>query len=375
MTKNSITPGQIKQNNRSLIYHYIYNQKKVSQQDICTDLRLSRPTVTANLNALEEAGLIRKNGQIESEYVGRKAAAYSICSDARISIGVEILKREIKMIAIDLYGNKIDRMVFEMMYENSESYYKEVCTRIRSFQDVLKIEDSRVLGACFAMQGLVSPDGSRVIYGVILDCTDLSIDQLQKHLNYPCRFIHDADAAAISELWVSTETQDACYLSISTHLGAAMIRNRSILNGKHGHNGTIEHIQMDPKGRRCYCGKTGCMETLCSLEALLENESADDFFAKLQIGDALRKKRWDTYLENLAVSINLLHLIQDTDFILGGYLAPYLTEEDLSVLYDRISQLTPFPEENDFLQISRMPKHNITIGAGLTYIQNYLDTF
>ncbi len=115
--EKSITPNQIKQNNRGLIYHYIYKNQKVSQQDISYDLRLSRPTVTANLNAMEQEGLIRKNGQIDTEYVGRKAAAYSISADYRISIGVEILKKEVKMIAVDLYGEKLDRTVCEITYE------------------------------------------------------------------------------------------------------------------------------------------------------------------------------------------------------------------------------------------------------------------
>ena len=50
--KKSITPNQIKQNNRSLIYHFIYENKNVSQLDITYHLHLSRPTVTANLSAL-----------------------------------------------------------------------------------------------------------------------------------------------------------------------------------------------------------------------------------------------------------------------------------------------------------------------------------
>ena len=50
--KKSITPNQIKQTNRSLIYDYIYKNQKVSQQDISYDLRLSRPTVTANLTVM-----------------------------------------------------------------------------------------------------------------------------------------------------------------------------------------------------------------------------------------------------------------------------------------------------------------------------------
>ena len=73
--KQSITPNQIKENNRNLIYQYIYRTPQVSQQAISYDLRLSRPTITTNLSSLEEDGLITKNGQIDTEYVGRKAAA------------------------------------------------------------------------------------------------------------------------------------------------------------------------------------------------------------------------------------------------------------------------------------------------------------
>ena len=84
--KKSITPNQIKQNNRSLIYDYIYKNRKVSQQEISYDLHLSRPTITTNLAAMENDGLIQKNGRIDTELVGRKAAAYSIVPDYRISI-------------------------------------------------------------------------------------------------------------------------------------------------------------------------------------------------------------------------------------------------------------------------------------------------
>ena len=58
--EKSITPNQIRENNRNLIYQYIYRKEKVSQQDIAYDLHLSRPTVTTNLSSLEEDGLINK---------------------------------------------------------------------------------------------------------------------------------------------------------------------------------------------------------------------------------------------------------------------------------------------------------------------------
>ena len=74
--RKTITPGQISKNNLNLIYQYIYQNDSVSQQDISYALHLSRPTVSAKINELEDRGLICRAGQINSELVGRKAVAY-----------------------------------------------------------------------------------------------------------------------------------------------------------------------------------------------------------------------------------------------------------------------------------------------------------
>lgn len=227
--RKSITPNQIKETNRTLIYQYIYKKKKVSQQDISYDLHLSRPTVTTNLSSLEEDGLIVKSGQIDTEYVGRKASAYSVVPDFRVGIGVEILSEEIKMIAVDLYGTKIERYVYGITYRDEDPYFQKVCREILEFKDRIGISDEQILGIGFAMQGLVSPDGQSVIYGKILECTGLSITAFTRYLPYPCTFLHDADSAAISELWVSPELQDAFYLSLSKHLGASLIAGRELV--------------------------------------------------------------------------------------------------------------------------------------------------
>ena len=370
----SITPNQIKQNNRSLIYHFIYENKKVSQQDISYNLHLSRPTVTTNLNTLEKEGLIQKSGQIDTEFVGRKAAAYSVNADYRISIGVEILKKEIKIVAVNLYGEKLDRITYDITYEYKESYFRTVCGRILDFITSLAVSDGQILGIGFAMPGLVAPDKQTILYGKILSCTGLSITEFTRYLPYPCSFIHDAYSAAVSEMWVSPGLTDAFYISLSKHLGSAIISNGEILTGKHGHSSTKEHIQIEPDGAPCYCGKHGCMETLCALNVLLkENESLDAFFERVWHGEPSYSQRWNTFLTNLARIINMLHLIFDTDFILGGHLAQYLRREDILFLYEQIRQLTPFAEEQDFLLISKMPRHNITIGAALPYIQAFLE--
>lgn len=370
----TITPKQIKKTNQQLIYNLIYQSQKISQQEIAYKLHLSRPTVTSNLSELEDIGLIYKNGQIDSDLIGRKAAAYSIVPDYRVGIGVEISRRVVKIMAVDLYGIKIDRIVVECRYSNTEEYYWYICSRINEFIDSLHMEKERILGIGISMQGLVSPDHTRMVYGKILDCTGLEIETFSRHLDYPCQFIHDAKSAATCERWFTPEMDNAFYLQLSYHFGAAIIRNGEVINGKHGHSSTVEHIVLDPNGPLCYCGKRGCSETFCSLRSLLQGEEEEDFFEALAAGDPDKQARWQYMLDRLAQLIAMLHLVYDTDFVIGGYLAAYITKKDLQHLYDKIREETPFEEEDDFLSLAKMPKHNITLGAALPFIRKFLNT-
>lgn len=371
--KNSITPGQISQNNLKLIYQYIYTHGPVSQQDIAFDLRLSRPTITAKLSELESHGLIRREGQIASDLAGRKAAAYTIDPEYRFAIGVEILKTQVKLLRVDLIGRYSHRKVLELAYANTDSYISALCGEINHFIDSLPSGKDQILGIGFSFPGLVNSDATEILYGKILDCTGLKVASFQRFLPYPCRFLHDADAAADSELWASPELADFVFLNISIHLGASMIHDRKIMAGRHGYSATIEHVQMDPKGKICYCGKRGCIETFCSLSALLDGDEEEAFFTALEENDPDKIKRWNAYLHSIALVINNLHLLYDTIFVLGGYMAAHFREKDIEQIYDEISQMTPFPEVRDYIRISKKPKHSITIGAALPYIHAFLE--
>lgn len=374
---NRITPERILETNRHMIYEHIYRGRDTSLQKISEALNMSRPTVTNHLSVMEKEGLIVRKGLIppKHEAQGRRAVEWAVDEKYKLAAGVEILRHIIKIIAIDLYGKPVKSMKLHVEYKNSEDYYRDICGHIKRFIKSLELsEENRILGIGFAVQGLVSEDGSTVIYGEILKCTGLKIDVFTRWLDYPCRFIHEPDGAALSELWVSPELDSAMYLSMSDHLGGAVISNRKIINGIHRHAATFEHIQALQEGRLCYCGKRGCYETVCSKDALLGDEEPESFFADLREGKNDNVERWGVFLKFLGRLIAQLHLVVDTKYVLGGHLAPFFTDDDIKTLYHEVRELTPFVENDDFLLISKMPSHNITIGAALPYIMSFLES-
>ncbi|WP_053362485.1 ROK family transcriptional regulator [Bacillus sp. FJAT-27251] len=370
----SITFKDIKKNNYSLIYQLLYQKGKLSKQEIANQLHLSLPTVSQNLVRLEDEKLIEKSGQFKSS-VGRRATAYSICSQSRVSIGVEIQKKTVRMLALDLHGVPFKQSDLSLPFSNEDHYYKELSEAVKAFISSLEVEEEYVLGVGFAVQALTSIDGQKITYGKILNCTGLEIDVLQRHLNYPCMFMHDAKSAATTELWVRNNLGDAVYLSIGMHLGGAVILNGEIYMGKEGHGGTVEHMTINPDGPSCYCGKTGCMETYSSVNALLEeDESLESFFKQLRAGSPSYAERWEAFLNDLAFSINNIHLVLNREFIIGGHLSPYLTPHDLERLHEKVNERSAFPNHEPFIYISQSPENGVPIGAALPYIQSFINS-
>lgn len=369
----NITLTDIKKNNYSLIYHLLYQEEKLSKQEIANRLHLSLPTVTQNLVALEEAGLIEKGGQFESQ-VGRRAAAYTICPRAKVAVGVEVLKKQFRILIVDLKGDIFASEEHALLYRNDDEYYKEAAALTARFIQSNNFKQEQVLGIGFAIQGLTTSDGQEIIFGKTLGYTGLKITAFSRYLSYPCRFLHDAKCAAGTELWFHQGLTNALYLSLGKHLGGAVIINGQTFMGKQGHGGAAEHMTLVHGGRPCYCGKSGCMEAYCSVNALLkEDETLDEFFSGLAGQEEDKKKRWKEYLEYLSTAVNNLHMVMDCDVILGGHMAPWFTEADLKMLQDMVNDKSAFTEDEPFLYLAKSAGDSVPVGAALSYLKDFLD--
>ncbi|MDO5784763.1 MAG: ROK family transcriptional regulator [Eubacteriales bacterium] len=372
MEKFSLT--DIRKKNYSDVYHFIYREKRSSKQQIATALQMSLPTVTQHLTALNDAGLIEKNGLISSN-IGRKAAAYMIKPTAKAAVGVEILTKQVTIVVLDLYGQVITRTKLPIAFTQEEAYFDLLAKSIQGQLDACHIQPEQVLGVGFGLQGLVSEDGCEMLYGKILDCTGLHVDRFQAHLAYPCRLIHDSECAAALELWHSPDLTDALYLSLGSHFGGAVISDGQIKTGRTGRTGTFEHMTLIDGGKTCYCGKQGCVECYCSASALLEeDETLEQFFEAVRQNNRTHTARWTEYLNFLAMALNNLHMVLDSWIILGGHIAPFLTDTDLEQLFSLIQERTAFPENENFLRLGVQEKDVVAIGAAIPFVQEYLSS-
>lgn len=373
MTATGMTTMEVRKINRHNIYTYIYEQKTTSKQNIVEALHLSLSTVTQNLKILEEEGLICRSGYYQSTG-GRKAQTIEIVRDAQITLGIDILKDTVHIVALDLYGDVIAKYSQDLPFSADGAYYSRLGQVVTDFINDNKLDTKRLLGAGIAIQGIVTADGTSVIYGQILNHTGLELSDLSCHI--PCRSLlfHDSKAAALAELWGRKHLDNAIVLLLNQNLGGAVILNRQIHDGLSMHGGLIEHMCINPDGPECYCGKKGCLETFCSADSLKResNSSLDIFFQKVRQNDEKSCRIWAEYLENLAFAIRNLLVVLDSEVIISGLLASYMTQPDFEYLEQMAASQSPFPLSERILLPGQHGVLAPAIGSGLFFVEKWL---
>lgn len=83
---------------------------------------------------------------------------------------------------------------------------------------------------------------------------------------------NDANAAAIGEMifGAAKGMKDFLFITLGTGLGSGIVVNGQMVYGHDGFAGEIGHVIMDPNGRKCGCGRKGCLETYCSATGIVK---------------------------------------------------------------------------------------------------------
>ena len=96
------------------------------------------------------------------------------------------------------------------------------------------------------------------------------VKHLEKKFGYPTLLLNDANAAALGELayGAAQGLTDFVYITLGTGLGSAVVANGELIKGAKGVATEMGHMCFRKSGRRCTCGKRGCLETYVSATAL-----------------------------------------------------------------------------------------------------------
>lgn len=265
-----------------------------------------------------------------------------------------------------------------------EAIMNNVSRTIRDVCDSGVFEKVRAIG--LGVPGAVDPLTHKMIRGNTSVLSGQSLrEDLERRLGSSCPILvaNDANCFALAEalcgagLTVSKEIEKnsdehvAVGVILGTGVGGGLIVKGRIWDGYHGGACEIGHLQIEPNGHPCYCGRQGCVEQYLSgpaLEALMMSRSysqipnritAQEVFAFAKQGDPIATAVVLHYKKYLARFLgNLVNVFDPHYFVLGGGLS------NQEILYEGLSEMI---QEHCFLSQfqPRVLRHGLSDSAGV----------
>lgn len=234
-------------------------------------------------------------------------------------VGIDIGGQSVKMGVIDRRANFVASKRFDMQgygNDDTERFLSDLCGYIREVTESVGLDSIQGVG-------IGAPDGN-YYDGTIVDAVNLAWAKgkvvplkqyIQKELGLNVVVTNDANAAAIGEMTYGNAIgmKNFIEITLGTGVGSGIVVDGRLVYGADGFAGELGHTTaVRNNGRRCGCGKTGCLETYASSggvcqtaremletsdeESLLRSKvslTAKDVYDAAVSGDNLAKRVFD----------------------------------------------------------------------------------
>lgn len=260
-----------------------------------------------------------------------------------------------KRIGIDLGGTTIKGARFRgeeietefSLPTHGQKGREEIFSRLFALTDVLMTEDVGSIGVSSA--GNIDPDRGVCVYATdnLRGWTGADIrGEMERRYSLPCRADNDAVCALKGELRFYPNLSDVTMLTFGTGVGGASLVDGKILRGRNFDGGRWGHLCLDPRGRRCNCGKRGCAESYLSATALLRSgkrkipalQSCKELFERYAAGERETKETFARFAEKLNLLLDDIRtVLSPQKIVLGGGVAQ--SEEIFLSLIDDVSDV------------------------------------
>lgn len=256
---------------KNAIIEYLYEQGPTSNPDIARYTKMSSPTITKLIQELINLGIVIDMGIGES-IGGRKPNLFGINPNARYIIGIDIDCRMVKLGIFNLANEAVSEIItyFGNVKDKNEMF-NDLFRRLEKLIKESDIDSDSLLGIGVSIPGLINSKTGQTYMDLRIDGEKLE-DQFNKRFNLPVVIDSDSRVMAIGEqaFGFAKNKKDVLCLNICDGIGLGMILNGIVYRGMSGLAGEFGHINVVKDGNLCTCGKYGCLETVASGTALIE---------------------------------------------------------------------------------------------------------
>lgn len=262
----------VKQLNSAAVYRLIDQQGPISRIQVADISQLAPASVTKITRQLMERGLIKEVAQ-QASTGGRRAISLTTEVDPFHSIAIRLGRDYIQFSLYNLGSIELASSFNRFEYTNQTELQEGLLSRIKHFINSHKDKIKHLIAIGIVLPGLVDPELGMVDYIPNTDIDNFAlVDLIKHHFNVACFIGNDIRGKALAEHYfgASRDCNDSILFSVHRGTGSGIIVNGKVFLGSNRNVGEVGHIQIDPLGEQCQCGNFGCLETIASNPAIIE---------------------------------------------------------------------------------------------------------
>lgn len=286
---------QVRRQNRGLVLECLRSAGPMARVELGRHTALSPASITSITSDLIAEGLVREadaEDRLKSG-PGRPQVRLALNSNAAqvLALRISINRLEITLARYD--GSPAASQIIDLPSRGvaAEDYCRRLTELVRSFLSANGLKPGDVLRAGAAVQGIADARHGTITWSPAFTSRNVPIGAaLEQAVGAPVSIANDSNLMA-RVLARSTEAgQTALVIFTGYGVGAGIIIDGKVYDGPTGAAAEIGHMNHVPNGRRCRCGRNGCIEAYAADYAILRsyrNESGDNGMAHETVDPAI----------------------------------------------------------------------------------------
>lgn len=266
----------VKKNNRATVLQLLHKNGSMSRKNLADKMHLTAAAITKIVGEMETEGIITEGAAIATGNAGRREILVGINKEYAVALGVHINIKKVIVSAVNLNGELLfEQTVSISSAAPADATIRTVASILTQLISEHNIDRSKIVGIGIAVRGHLSDDRriSSDSYGALSDKNYPICDRLEELTGFRTIMENNVRALHAAQMFLSKSQVDSTqmFLRCEYGIGSSISIEGRIWDGVNQSSGEIGHIPVEKEGgRKCNCGKTGCLETVASTTAIRE---------------------------------------------------------------------------------------------------------
>jgi glucokinase-like ROK family protein len=259
--------------NRSIVLDMIRRGGRISRTDLARRSNLTKPTVSAIVDALIQDGAVREVGFGETVATGGRPARLLEFNDASAAyLGIHFGEQQTTVAVADARGEIRGTWAQPSVHGNPSKSIRALRPMVTDALQAAKIPRARLQAATATAPGLVDQETGVCVLAPNLGWRDFPLrEALTDALGMPVIVNNITQSAAVAEgrVGAAQGVGSFVWVYVGTGIGSGVVLDGRVFFGRRGFSGEIGHCPVIDDGRVCACGRRGCLETVASAQAIV----------------------------------------------------------------------------------------------------------